>query len=54
MKSFDDRPELPLGTTDQNPLTVSQLTGQLKGLVEEVLLWRIFGKTQSHRVLQPV
>ena len=35
MKSFDDRPQLPLGTTDQNPLTVSQLTGQLKGLVEE-------------------
>lgn len=33
MKSVDHN--LPLGTSDQNPLSVSQLTGQLKGLVEE-------------------
>jgi hypothetical protein len=26
----------------------------IKGLVEEALLWRIFAKTQSHHVLQPV
>jgi hypothetical protein len=26
----------------------------LKGLVEEALLWRLFGKRQSHRILQPV
>jgi hypothetical protein len=26
----------------------------IKGLVEEALLWRLFGKTQSNQVLQPV